>query len=181
MRTSRTRNAVAAVLVGAALAAVSPAMAQAQAPQSGDPIPSRIAETNGIMNVKSGKFLQPTSSANGAKVVQRSANDSLLQRWDTVLTEAGTWYTFENYGAGRNLGIDGASESNGAAAIIANGSSDLNQDWKLVFGGGGDYFTLKNRKSGKCLGISGGSTANGAQAAQFTCDGNTNQRWTWTR
>ncbi|MFJ3224125.1 RICIN domain-containing protein [Streptomyces sp. NPDC086783] len=166
------------VLAGVLMAVASPATTHAQTPQDGNPTPSRIFSTNAIKNVKSGKFLQPVSSSNGAKVVQQAASDSLLQRWDSFLTEAGTYTTFENYSSGLNLGITGGSTAAGAAAITATGSSDLNQDWTKNFGSNGDYFTLKNRKSGLCLGISGASTANGAQAAQFACDGTANQRWT---
>ncbi|MFI0961941.1 RICIN domain-containing protein [Streptomyces sp. NPDC021080] len=180
MRALRIRNSVAAVLAGALMAVVSPAIAQAESLQSGTPTPSVGALGSGstslIKNLKSGKYLTAASSANGAKVTQQADNGSYLQRWYSVLTEAGTWYSFENYQSGLNLGIDGASTAVGSVAITANGSSDLNQDWEKDWDG--DYFALVNRKSGLCLGISGASTASGAAAAQFKCDGSANQHWT---
>ncbi|WP_328503249.1 RICIN domain-containing protein [Streptomyces sp. NBC_00457] len=181
MRTARTRNVVATMLAGVLLALSSPVIAHAQSPQSSDPTQSsQIAATSRLKNRKSGKYLQPVSTANGARVVQQSRDaENHLQLWSTVIYDG--FYTFENFEAGRNLGIDGASTASGAAAIIANGSSDLNQDWHRDFGffdGDTNSFALINRKSGKCLGISGASTANGAQAAQFQCDRQAeNQAW----
>ncbi|WP_317447469.1 RICIN domain-containing protein [Streptomyces collinus] len=191
MRKSHLRNAVTAVLAGTLMAVASPAVAHAQSAQSADwgqPIPSSKvlngsllsikASGIGIGNLKSKKFLQANSTANGARVVQQPGNSAnSLQNWTPVNDSPYT--SFENVAAGRNLGVNGASTSAGAAAIIANGSGDANQDWKLipVSGYPDGYFAMKNRKSGLCLGISGASTANGAQAAQFACDGSTNQGW----
>ncbi|WP_200308656.1 RICIN domain-containing protein [Streptomyces adelaidensis] len=189
MRASRTRNVVAAAVIGAVMAVVSPAIASAESPSSSwTPNPlalstlegSAAAPIVGLRNAKSGKFLQPTGNgtANGTKVVQQPGNDqNSSQYWDMI--QDGDYFSFENGRSGRNLGIDGASTANGAAAIIANGSGDANQDWVIipVSGGQTDDARLQNRKSGKCLGISGASTDNGAQAAQFTCDGSENQRW----
>ncbi|MFG2425391.1 RICIN domain-containing protein [Streptomyces sp. NPDC048448] len=187
----RAGKVVATLLTSALMAVASPAFAHAQSPQSTDwgrPIPSsKVLDENllslrasgiGIGNLKSSKFLQASSTANGARVVQQAGNSvNSLQNWAPVNDSPYT--SFENAAAGRNLGIDGASTSSGAAAIIANGSGDLNQDWLLapVASYPDGYFALKNRKSGLCLGISGASTANGAQAAQFACDGSTNQGW----
>ncbi|MEU8466839.1 RICIN domain-containing protein [Streptomyces sp. NPDC029006] len=191
MRTTYMRNAVTAVLAGALMAVASPAVAHAQSLQNTDwrhPIPSsQVLNGNlfsikasgiGIGNLKSKKFLQANSTANGAGVVQQPGNSANpLQNWAAVNDSPYT--SFENVAAGRNLGIDGASTASGAAAIIANGAGDANQDWKLVPVDGypNGYFAMKNRKSGLCLGISGASTANGAQAAQFRCDGSANQGW----
>lgn len=190
MRTSRTRNAVVVVAIGALMALASPAIASAQSPTGSwnpNPLPlttlkerAAAAPIVGLRNAKSGKFLQPTgnSTANGARVVQQPGNDqNSSQYWDMI--QDGDFFSFENGRSGRNLGIDGASTANGAAAIIANGSGDANQDWVIVpvEGGQTDDARLRNRKSGKCLGIDGASTANGAQAAQFECDGSENQRW----
>ncbi|MFE3830958.1 RICIN domain-containing protein [Streptomyces sp. NPDC059092] len=192
MRIRRTRNAVGAVLAGAALMAMaSPAIAGAQSSRSSDPAPVAIQDVKsvspdaksvvaaaqyGIRNLKSEKFLQPSggSTANGAKIVQQPFNaSSLTQLWTRV--PDGSYLSFENY-SGKNLGIDGASTAAGAAAIQANPSSDVNQDWVQI-ARNDSVFELKNRKSGLCLGISGASTANGAQAAQFACDGSANQGW----
>jgi hypothetical protein len=189
MRTTRTRSALAVGLIGALMAVAGPAVADAQSSQSdgwGQPVPlSKVldgtqlqAATVGIGNLKSGKFLQAVSTANGAKVVQQPGNQlNQLQNWTPVNDSPNT--SFENAAAGRNLGIDGASSSAGAAAIIANGAGDANQDWRLepVSGYPAGYFRMRNMKSGLCLGISGASTANGAQAAQFACDGSANQGW----
>jgi hypothetical protein len=183
MRNRRTRTVVTGILAGALLAAASPAIAQAQSSETDDltflPLSSfRAADTGVLANYKSRLVLQPSggSTANGAKIVQQPVSGSNIQYWTTV--PDGNYFSWENVGSGKNLGIDGASTSAGAAAIQANGSGDLNQDWQVVYG---DYptniFALKNRKSGLCLGISGASTANGAQAAQFRCDGSTNQGW----
>ncbi|MGX4692817.1 RICIN domain-containing protein [Streptomyces sp. JNUCC 63] len=139
---------------------------------------SRLAADFGqLQNLKSGKYLHPLSIANGAKVVQRSYDGTGIQEWTSV--RDGNYCSFENYGAGRNLGIDGASTAVGAAAIIANGSGDTNQDWERITYNGGEYFAFKNRKSGLCLGVSGASTAENAQVAQFRCDGSANQGWSY--
>jgi hypothetical protein len=188
MLTRHITKALTAVLAGALLTVASPAIAhtgstQSSDPkltQSSDPKPLKInAESARLKNLKSGKYLQAASTANGARVTQQPyAATNELQQWQIYTFDG--YYTFENEAVDRNLGINGASTDVGAAAIIANGSSDLNQDWKVdwtVYDG--DYFALKNRKSGMCLGISGASTANGAQAAQFICDGSANQGWAW--
>jgi hypothetical protein len=180
MRTTSTRNAVATLLAGALLAAASPAIAHAEPSKGSDPTPSRLAVgASRLQNLKSGKYLQAGGTLTGARVLQEPYNDdTTLQTWQIYTFDG--YYTFENVGAGKNLGIDGASTSSGALAIIATGSSDLNQDWAVdwtVYDG--DHFALKNRKSGLCLGISGASTANGAMAAQFPCDGSANQGWYW--
>ncbi|CAL9331517.1 RICIN domain-containing protein [Streptomyces sp. enrichment culture] len=174
----RVSAALTTILVGALLAVTSPAIALTQAPVDGEPAPKRALATIKIKNYKSGKYLTAVGSANGAKVVQRSSSDSYLQRWETILSEGGTTYSWENWQSKLNLGIDRASTSAGAAAITANPSGDLNQDWDRVWEGyGPDGYALKNHKSGMCLGISGASTADGAQAAQFPCDGSANQGW----
>ncbi|QCD60319.1 RICIN domain-containing protein [Streptomyces hawaiiensis] len=178
MRATRTAAAVSAILAGALLAAASPAIALTPAPHSGEPAPKRALATIKIKNYKSGKYLAAVSSANGAKVVQKSSSDSYLQRWETILTEGGTTYSWENWQSKLNLGIDRASTSAGAAAITATPSGDLNQDWDRVWEDyGPDGHAIKNRKSGMCLGVSGASTADGAQVAQFPCDGSANQGW----
>jgi hypothetical protein len=171
------------ILAGALMVAASPAFAHAQSAQSDDltflPASSlRAATTGALVNYNSRLVLQPSggSTANGAKIVQQPLNRSNIQLWTTVAD--GSYLSWENVGAGKNLGIDGASTSAGAAAIIANGSGDANQDWLLVYDGyPTNIFALKNKKSGLCLGISGASTANGGQAAQFKCDGSLNQGW----
>ncbi|CAL9331470.1 hypothetical protein SUDANB2_00083 [Streptomyces sp. enrichment culture] len=184
MRMRNARHIVAAVMTGALMVAASPAIAQAQTPQESSPKPLpmsilKVTASAGIQNYKSKKVLQPSgsSTANGAKIVQQTWGASSAQYWTPV--PDGDYYSFENSGSGKNLGIDGASTAAGAAAIQANGSGDLNQDWYLSTG---PYppgtFSMKNRKSGLCLGISGASTSNGAQAAQFPCDGSANQGWT---
>jgi hypothetical protein len=182
MYVTRIRNTVGAVLAGAVLTVTGSATANAQSPRSADPTPSSIqAEAFLLMN-HSGKVLQPVSSANGARVVQQAkitSGDTTSQYWFKVLDNP--YFSFENFGTGKNLGIDGASTSAGAGAIQANGSSDHNQDWVVDDDAYiGANFALRNRKSGLCLGISGGSTANGAQAAQFKCDGSPNQSWLLT-
>ncbi|WP_327188017.1 RICIN domain-containing protein [Streptomyces sp. NBC_01334] len=181
-----TRSAFAAVVAGTLMAVASPAIAHAQSPQTDDwgqaataPSGQSLAATTyGIRNYKSGKFLQPTGTGNGATVVQQTANQSTsYQHWGAV--PDGDYYSFDSLVAG-NLGIDGASTANGAAAIVATPSGDANQDWLLAYNANypDGTFQLYNKKSGKCLGIDGASTANGAQALQFTCDGSANQGWT---
>lgn len=171
---------IATMVAGVLLALASPALAHADSSPNSDPTGSSqlAVGTSRLKNLKSGKYLQAASTANGARIYQQSYSSSPLQTWEIYLFDG--FYTFENFGAGRNLGIDGASSESGAVAIIANGSSDTNQDWILDYEPyDGGYFRLLNRKSTKCLGISGGSTANGAQAAQFTCDLSNNQGWIW--
>lgn len=179
MRSMRNRSVAAAILAGALIATASPAVADTRPAHGVHPAPSEALASSGrIKNLKSGKYLQAASSSNGAKVTQQVSNDNYLQRWNSILTEAGTYFSFENFQSGLNLGISGASTASGAVAITANGSSDLNQDWVKDWGAyDGTYFALVNRKSGHCLGISGASTASGAQAAQFLCDGSANQGW----
>ncbi|WP_326750650.1 RICIN domain-containing protein [Streptomyces hirsutus] len=184
MRTRRTSNIVGAVLAGALMAAASPAVADAQSPQSSDPttvaradIQSAAAVTYRLKNVNSQSFLQSSggSSANGAKIVQQ---ESTSQRW--AIVPDGDWVSFWRPDpVNMNLGIDRASGAAGAAAIQANPSGDANQDWKMRWKSD-TQFELFNRKSEKCLGISGASQANGAQAAQFECDGKQNQLWAFT-
>ncbi|MFD5806873.1 RICIN domain-containing protein [Streptomyces sp. NPDC127020] len=177
MHATRSGAVIATMLAGTLLAIASPAIAHDQPSKNSDPTPSREFAANRYKNLKSGKYLQAVSTANGARVVQQPYASTGLQTWEAFTLDG--YYTFENFSSGRNLGIDRASTSAGAPAIIANPSADLNQDWTRDYSAyDGNYYALKNRKSGLCLGISGASTANGAQAAQFRCDGSTNQGWT---
>ncbi|WP_327188016.1 RICIN domain-containing protein [Streptomyces sp. NBC_01334] len=167
------------------MAVASPAIAHAQSPQTDDwgqaatapSLQAAAAEIFAIRNHKSGKYLQPTGTGNGATVVQQTAADSSYQHWAAV--PDGDYYSFDSLVAG-NLGIDHASSDAGAAAIVATPSGDANQDWLLR--ANSNYpdgtFQLYNKKSGKCLGVDGASTANGAQVFQFYCDGSANQGWT---
>ncbi|WP_078625818.1 RICIN domain-containing protein [Streptomyces iakyrus] len=179
-----TRNIAAAIVAGALTAVASPALADGQSPQSGEPAPLLRSSFGistyihvGIRNHKSKKYLQPSggSISVGAKIVQNSYTGGLEQKW-LMFDSEGSLYSFENNKSGLNLGIDGASTSAGAAAIQATGSGDYNQDWQVDWVSS-SVFALKNRKSGMCLGISNASTSNGAQAAQFRCDGSSNQSW----
>ncbi|MEV6400787.1 RICIN domain-containing protein [Streptomyces sp. NPDC051907] len=189
MRTTGTRNVFAVVLAGVMMATASPALAQAQSSQSDDPAPLTSEEFKAavaaghplrIKNYNSDKYLEPSggSTANGAKIVQRTSSGATVQRWVPVNDDG--YVSYENVGSGRNLGIDGASTSVGAAAIQANPSGDLNQDWEVFYTGTGGA-TMKNRKSGLCLGISRGSEASNAPAGQYRCDQTSNQKWVISR
>ncbi|MDN0200776.1 RICIN domain-containing protein [Streptomyces sp. S.PNR 29] len=180
------RNLVGAVLAGALMTAASPAVADAQSPQSSDPtamtradIQSAAAVTYRIKNTKSQKYLQSSGggSAVGTKIVQQPLSSSTSQRWGIV--EDGSFISFWTPTADKNMGIDRGSKEAGAAAILANPSGDENQDWTLKWRSD-TVFEMRNRNSGLCLGISGASEDNGAQAAQFPCDGKANQGWAFT-
>lgn len=185
MRTTRTKNVIAAVLAGGLLAVASPAFAETQSPKSSEPAPlasssvkaeAAAAEPVGLRNLKSQKYIQPSgaSTSVGARLVQQPLSSGAWQSW--WLVADGSYTTFWNDYSGLNAGIDGGSTSAGAVGIQATPSGDLNQDWTLNWRSD-TVFELKNRKSGLCLGISGASTANGAVAAQFACDGTANQGW----
>jgi hypothetical protein len=188
MRSRIISQAVAVTVTAALAVALSPTAAHA-ATDDRAPVPiskvssnsSQLAATPvAVKNRKSGKYLQPSSTANNAVVRQQSASSTNLQGW--VLVNDSGYVTLWNYGVDRNLGTSGASTAADTSAVIVNPSGSFDQDW-LIAAVDDTYFRLKNRKdTSKCLGIDGASTANGARAAIYACGSSIapNQTWSFT-
>ncbi|MFI7703168.1 RICIN domain-containing protein [Nonomuraea sp. NPDC049480] len=164
------------MILATALMAASPMIAHAQSSESHEraraSLPASEGAHNivyyGIRNYKSKKFLQPAYEidAVGARIVQEAEAPTWYQSWNDILD--GGYWSFENMGSRKNLGISGGSTAHGAIAIQANPAGDLNQDWEIRYGVHpypAGIFVLVNRRSGLCLGISNASIENGAQAA----------------
>jgi len=185
MRTKVIGSMMAAAMVGVLAVAAGPASAQGAADDRTSLTKSRVSSSQSlaatpvtIKNRKSNKYLQPSSTANGAVVRQQNFSTSATQGW--ILVNDSGYFTFWNYGVNRNMGTAGASTASNTSAVIVNPSGSTDQDW-LVSWIDNTYFHLKNRKNtSRCLGIDGASTAAGARAAIYNCDNSINQTWSFT-
>ncbi len=130
-----------------------------------------------LTNRNSGKVLDVSgaSTANGATIIQNTANGGANQQWSETAVSGG-YIKFVNRNSGKVLDVSGASTANGASVIQYTDNGGTNQEWSLVSVGGG-YYKIVNRNSGKVLDVSGASTADGASVIQYTDNGGTNQEW----
>jgi hypothetical protein len=117
------------------------------------------------------------STADGANIVQWTANGQTNQRWR--FTDAGGGYsTITSVNSGKCLDVFGGATATGDGVRVVQWSCNggTNQQWRVQDAGSG-YVTLIARHSNKCLDVTGSSTADGAQLEQFTCNGAANQQW----
>jgi hypothetical protein len=117
------------------------------------------------------------STADGANVVQWSANGGVNQRWE--FRDAGGGYSnVVSRSSGKCMDVFGGVGATGDGVRVVQWAchAGTNQQWRTQDVGGG-YVQLIARHSGKCLTVQGASTADGAQLVQSACGSGTNQQW----
>jgi alpha-galactosidase len=117
------------------------------------------------------------STADGANVVQWSANGQTNQRWQ-FRDLGGGYYSIVSANSGKCLDVFGGAGAMGDGVRIVqwgcNGGT--NQQWLLQDLGGGTI-RLIARHSNRCLDVLNVATTDGAQLVQWSCTGGTNQQW----
>lgn len=131
----------------------------------------------------SGKLLDVynASTADGANVVQWTANGQANQRWQ--FRDAGVGYvTIVSVNSGKCLDVYGGTGATGDGVRVVQWAchGGTNQQWRLQDVGSG-YVQVIARHSSKCLDVLNASTADGAQAVQWTCGTATSQHWQRTQ
>jgi hypothetical protein len=124
------------------------------------PVYVDVTQTYTIANRWPGKALgiAGESTADYAKLEQRTANGSASQQWRFIDAGDG-YYNIRNVNSGKNLTLS-ASTAVGAQVAQYSPSSSTSQQFRIAAAGGG-YYKLINRGSGLVLGNSG-SGAEGA-------------------
>jgi alpha-galactosidase len=127
----------------------------------------------------SGKLLDVSnlSTADGADVVQWTANGQNNQRWDFRDLGDG-YYNVVNVNSGKCLDVYGGTGATGDGVRMTQWTchTGTNQQWRIQDAGNG-YLQLIARHSGKCLTIQNAATTDGAMAVQMICGTATNQHW----
>ena len=135
-----------------------------------------------VAGASSGKMVDVTggSAAEGAAVIQWTANGGTNQRWTFHPTGDG-YHTITNVRSGKLLDVAGGSTADSAAVVQTTGVSGngtASQQWQLrPVAGSTTSFTVVNRNSGKLLDVTGASTTDGAALIQYADRGSANQRW----
>jgi hypothetical protein len=120
--------------------------------------------------------VEEASFADGARVIQYPADDSLPnQRFDFARQSDGSYQISPRH-SGKCLDVYDASQADGAGLIQWSCNGDANQRWWLDSVGNGAY-QLRAAHSGKCLEASWSGTW-GDQLRQYPCNGAVNQKWT---
>lgn len=125
----------------------------------------------------SGKLLDVfnASTADGANVVQWTANGQTNQQW-RFQDLGGGYFQIASVNSGKCLDVSGAGTADGVRVVQWACHSGTNQQWRIQDLGTG-YLQLVARHSNKCLDIQGAATTDGAQAVQWTCGTGANQQW----
>jgi hypothetical protein len=142
-------------------------------PQTTTPAPTRYTVTAR----HSGKLLDVfnASTADGANVVQWTANGQTNQQWrfDDL---GGGYFRVVSVNSGKCLDVNGSGTADGVRVVQWACHAGTNQQWRIQDLGTG-YVQLIARHSGKCLDIQSAATTDGAQAIQWTCGAAANQQW----
>ncbi|MEU9571797.1 RICIN domain-containing protein [Streptomyces massasporeus] len=160
---------VAACLAAGLLTAVHPAPAEAA-----------TVDTQAwyvLVNRNSGKALEVTgsSTADGARVSQRTRDDGAGQQWQFV-DSGGGFYRLKARHSGKVLDVSGASNADGAAIQQWADHNGPNQQFRLADSDAG-HVRLINRASSKAVEVQGAATADGGNVVQYTDWGGANQQW----
>ena len=117
------------------------------------------------------------STADGANIVQWTANGQTNQRW-RFADAGGGYFTVVSVHSGKCLDVFGGTSATADGVRVVQWAchGGTNQQWRLQDAGGG-YVNLIVRHSNKCLDVAGASTTDGAQLVQWTCNGGTSQQW----
>jgi hypothetical protein len=171
-RTTSLIAAIAAALVGVALALV---------PVS--PAAAATVDTTAwyvLVNRNSGKALDVYNLAtnDGARITQWSRNDGNQQQWQFVDSGSG-YYRLKSRLSGKVLDVSNRSTADGAALIQWTDNNAANQQFSLQDIDG--YIQLISRNSGKAVEVQGASTADGGNIVQYSDWNGANQQWQLVR
>ncbi|KQX77204.1 RICIN domain-containing protein [Streptomyces sp. Root1310] len=151
-----------------------------------DPVPAEAAtvDTNAwyvLVNRNSGKALDVSgaSTADGARVAQRTRSDGANQQWQFVDAGDGS-YCLKARHSDKVLDVAGASAADGAVIQQWADHNGANQQFRLADSDGG-HVRLISRASGKAVEVQGASTADGGSVVQYTDWGGANQQWQMTK
>jgi parallel beta-helix repeat protein len=144
------------------------------------------AGTYRLLARHSGKALdvRSASTAEGADVLQWSANGKEHQQWQVQPTGGG-YYLLVAKHSGKALALDLDAATNGGHTDPTNDGVRVEQAgsdqydrrlWKIQATTNG-YYQLINKRSGKVLDVSGASTADGAAVQSRAYTGGNSQQW----
>ena len=130
-----------------------------------------------LVSVSSGKVLEVagSSTANGAKAVQRADSGGKNQQW-RLKSKGSGYYELVNRNSGKVLEVKGASKADKATVDQSADSGATHQQWKITDLDGG-AIKVVNRNSGKALDVKARSTADGAGIIQYKANSGANQQW----
>lgn len=147
-------------------------------PQTTTPTPP-AATVSTLTARHSGKLLDVynASTADGANVVQWSANGQANQRWRFQATADG-YHQVVSASSGKCLDVYGGAGATGDGVRVVQWTCNggTNQQWRLQDVGNG-YVQVIARHSNKCLDVSNSATTDGAQVTQWSCGSGANQQW----
>ncbi|GAA3334760.1 RICIN domain-containing protein [Curtobacterium citreum] len=131
-----------------------------------------------IKNQNSGLLadVNQASTADGAQVVQYTANGGANQQWQ-LQSVGGGLYNIINRNSGKYLDDYNASFGHGSNIIQWTGNGGNNQLWYFQSNADGSY-VIRNFLTNQAVEVSGASTAAGASLDQWIPVTQSNQNWT---
>ena len=131
-----------------------------------------------ILARHSGKavIVQNASTANGADIVQRAADDAKSNGEWTFTAVADGYYLIAARHDGKQMVVQAASTAEDADIFQWGTSTGPNSQWQVVESGDG-YYRLVNRRSGKVAQVAGAGTAQNADIVQATWNGGAHQQF----
>ncbi|MEZ0088999.1 RICIN domain-containing protein [Streptacidiphilus sp. EB129] len=108
-----------------------------------------------LVNVATGKYLDVSggSGADGAGIVEQSANGAADQQWQLLPTGDGH-YKLNNVASGKLVDVPGGSTTQGTALIQYHDDNSAGSQWAVTPTGSGSY-TLTARSDGQNADLSG--------------------------
>ncbi|MFC6018249.1 RICIN domain-containing protein [Plantactinospora solaniradicis] len=144
-------------------------------PQSTVPVPAAYT----LAARHSGKLVDVFngSTADGADVVQWTANGQANQQW-RFRDAGGGYHQVVSANSGKCLDVYGGVGATGDGVRVTQWTcgTATNQQWRIQDLGTG-YVQLVARHSGRCLDVLNAASTDGAQLVQWTCGSGTNQQW----
>lgn len=118
--------------------------------------------------------IEGSSTANGAKLVQRNRTYATNQEFRFVSTGSG-YYRIEARHSGLSLDVYAKSTANGADVVQWTSNTGNNQQWQII--DDGTWLRFVNRNSGKALDVWEWAIAQGSRVSQYDNAGGINQQW----
>jgi arabinan endo-1,5-alpha-L-arabinosidase len=133
-----------------------------------------------LTNVHSGKALEvyETSTADGARIGQWSANGGAWQQW-RFLDSGDGHYRLQSRHSGKVVDVLDWSTDDGADVVQWPDTGAANQQFRVLDSADGSV-RLVNRHSGKALEVWDWATDDGARVSQYTDHDGASQRWRLT-
>ncbi|KOX16075.1 glucose dehydrogenase [Saccharothrix sp. NRRL B-16348] len=128
-----------------------------------------------LVNRNSGKALEVYghSTADGARISQRTRDNGAWQQWQFV-DSGGGYYRVKSKHSNKVLTF--LSTADRAGLVQSTDTDRTGQQFRLADSAGG-YVRLLNRASTKAVSVLDSSTADGARVGQLTDRGGTHQQW----